>query len=108
MLLFLKAEPGARNVAARIINLDERVVSMEIKILGTGCANCQKLEKMTKEVVRELGIEATVDKVTDLKEIARAGVLMTPGLVIDGEVKASGKVPSKAEITQIITSALAK
>ncbi|TDA69877.1 MAG: thioredoxin family protein [Clostridia bacterium] len=81
---------------------------MEIKILGTGCVNCQKLEQLTREVIQELGIEATVDKVTELKEIARAEVLMTPGLMVNGEVKASGKVPSKAEITQIITSALAK
>jgi small redox-active disulfide protein 2 len=80
---------------------------MEIKILGPGCANCQKLENLTREVVQELGIEATMDKVTDVKEIARAGVLRTPGLMVDGEVKVSGKVPSKAEITQLITTALA-
>ncbi|WP_366924593.1 thioredoxin family protein [Metallumcola ferriviriculae] len=79
---------------------------MEIKVLGPGCANCKKLESMAKEIVQEMALDAAVSKVTDIKEIAKAGVLMTPGLLIDGEVKMSGKVPSKAELTQIITSAL--
>jgi len=81
---------------------------MDIKVLGSGCANCQKLERIAREVVQELGIEATVEKVTDIKEIAKAGVLITPGLMLDGEVKISGKVPSKAEVIQIITTAMAK
>jgi len=81
---------------------------MKIEILGTGCVNCQKLERIAREVVQELGIEANVEKVTDLREIAKSGVLMTPGLVIDGKVKSSGKVPSKAEVTQIITTAMAE
>ena len=81
---------------------------MDIKVLGPGCANCQKLEKLAREVVQEMGIEASIEKETDIKEIAKAGVLMTPGLVVDGEVKVSGKVPSKAEVTQIITTAMAK
>lgn len=79
---------------------------MEIKVLGPGCANCTKLENMAREIVQEMALDAVVSKVTDIKEIAKAGVLMTPGLVIDGEVKISGKVPSKAVLTQIIISAL--
>jgi len=79
---------------------------MEIKVLGTGCANCIKLEKTAQEVVNELGLSAKVEKVTDIKEIAKSGVLMTPGLMINGEVKLSGKVPSKGELTKIITSVL--
>lgn len=81
---------------------------MEIKVLGSGCMKCNKLEELVKEVIKELGVDATIQKVTDIKEIAKTGVLMTPGLLIDNEVKASGKLPSKAEVTQMITSALAK
>ena len=55
-----------------------------------------------------MAIEATIEKVTDFKEIAKAGIMMTPGLVINGEVKVSGKVPTKAELTNIITSVLAE
>lgn len=81
---------------------------MEIKILGTGCAKCKKLEELVREVTQEMGIDAKIEKVTDIKEIAKAGVMMTPGLMIDGVVKLSGKLPSKAEINKIITTALAK
>ncbi len=81
---------------------------MEIKVLGSGCMKCNKLEELVKEVVEEMGVEATIKKITDIKEIAKTGVLMTPGLIIDNEVKASGKLPSKAEVTQMITSTLAK
>lgn len=80
---------------------------MHIKVLGSGCANCNKLEKMVHEVTGELGVAANVEKITDIKEIAKAGILMTPGLIIDGQVKLSGKVPSKAQLMEIITSALA-
>ncbi|MBZ4687586.1 MAG: redox-active disulfide protein 2 [Clostridiales bacterium] len=81
---------------------------MEIKILGTGCAKCKKLEELVREVTQEMGIDAKIEKVTDIKEIAKAGVMMTPGLMIDGEVKLSGKLPSKAEISKIITTAMVK
>jgi len=69
---------------------------------------CNKLEELVKEVVGEMGVDAKIEKITDIKEIAKTGILMTPGLVIDNEVKASGKLPSKAEVTQMITSVLAK
>ena len=79
---------------------------MEIKILGTGCFKCNKLEEMVKEAVRETGAAATVVKVTDLNEIAKEGVLLTPGLVIDGDVRFCGKLPSKAELKAAITGAM--
>lgn len=81
---------------------------MEIKILGTGCAKCNTLEQLVREVVSELDIEANIEKVTELREIARTGVMTTPGLMINGKVKLSGKVPTKADLTKIITTVLAE
>ena len=81
---------------------------MKLEILGSGCANCQKLEAVTKEAVADLAItDAEVVKVTDMKAIMGYGVMSTPGLVIDGTVVSSGRVPSKAEVTTFITSAMA-
>jgi small redox-active disulfide protein 2 len=71
---------------------------MEIKILGPGCAKCKKTEKIVKKVVAENGSDATVEKVTDLMEIAGYGVVSTPAVVVDGEVKCSGKVPGQDDI----------
>jgi small redox-active disulfide protein 2 len=71
---------------------------MEIKILGPGCARCQQLEKLVREVVSEAGVEATVEKVSDIKAIADYGVFTTPGVVVDGKVKSVGKIPRKEEI----------
>ena len=76
---------------------------MEIKILGTGCKKCNQLEELTKEAVKEAKVEAEVIKITDIKEIAKAGVMLTPGLMIDGKVKFTGKVPSKADLIKLIT-----
>ena len=73
-----------------------------IQILGTGCPKCEKLEKHVEEAAKELGIEATVEKVTDITEITAFGVMMTPALAIDGEVKVVGKVPSTEEIKQML------
>ncbi len=81
---------------------------MKIEILGTGCAKCDKLEDLVKEVVLELGVDAEITKVNDIKEIVKAGVMITPGLVINGGVKLSGKMPSKGEVMQIITTVLAE
>lgn len=75
---------------------------MEIKVLGPGCANCQKLEKLTEEVTKELGISDPVIKVSDMKEILSFGVMSLPALVIDGKVKFSGRVPSKDEIKKYL------
>ncbi len=81
---------------------------MKIEILGTGCAKCDKLEALTREAVAELGIEAEIIKVKELSKIMNYGVMLTPALVIDGEVKAAGKVPAKADIISFITSKLSK
>lgn len=71
---------------------------MEIKILGPGCAKCEKAEKIVREAVAETGIDARVAKVTDMMEIAGHGVFGTPAVVVDGEVKISGKVPKKKDV----------
>jgi small redox-active disulfide protein 2 len=81
---------------------------MNIKILGTGCARCHQLEKTTREVVKELGIDATVEAVNDIRQIMSYNILTTPGLVINEQVVSSGKVPSKAEVNQLVINSLAK
>ncbi|MEW6274023.1 MAG: thioredoxin family protein [Bacillota bacterium] len=75
---------------------------MEIKILGPGCAKCHALEKAVREVVQEMGVAAEVTEVRDINEIARTGVLLTPGLMINGKVKSAGKVINKNEIKKYI------
>ena len=79
---------------------------MEIKILGTGCPKCRKLEAMVKEVVQEIDLDASVAKVTDIKEIAKAGVMLTPGLLINGDVKFCGKLPPKSKLAKIIKASV--
>ena len=81
---------------------------MNIKVLGTGCAKCHKLEELVQEVVKEMGIDTHVENVSNMKEIMRYPILMTPGLVINEELVVTGKVPGKAEVTKYITNALAK
>ena len=76
---------------------------MEIKILGTGCPKCKALEKVTRDVVAENGIEANVTKVEDIMDIMKYGVMTTPALVVDGVVVMKGHVPSKEEIKQLLT-----
>jgi small redox-active disulfide protein 2 len=71
---------------------------MEIKVLGPGCRNCEKLETDAKQAVTEEGADCAVTKVTDMAEIMRYGVLSTPGLVINGKVKSYGRLPSVKEI----------
>jgi small redox-active disulfide protein 2 len=77
---------------------------MEIKVLGPGCPKCRTTEEMVREAVREAGVEADVVKVKDTMEIARAGVFMTPAVMVNGEVKCVGKVPSKEEVMKWITT----
>jgi small redox-active disulfide protein 2 len=74
----------------------------KIEILGTGCAKCKRLEKNVNEAVAGLGIE--VVKISDINEIASRGAMMTPGLVIDGEIVALGRVPNVDEIKSMISS----
>jgi len=75
---------------------------MDIKILGTGCAKCQKLEHLTREAVASLGLDATIDKVTDPGEIAAWGVMATPALVVDDRVVAAGRVPNEADLAAML------
>jgi small redox-active disulfide protein 2 len=81
---------------------------MNIKILGTGCARCHQLEKTAREVVKELGINATVEEVKDFNKILAYNVLTTPGLVVNEQLVSSGKSLTKAEITQLVINAMAK
>jgi len=81
---------------------------MNIKILGPGCARCHQLEKTTREIVKELGIDAEIEEVKDINKITEYPILTTPGLVIDGQLLCAGRVPNKAEITQLIANALTR
>ena len=74
------------------------------KILGPGCANCVNLEKQARQAVEQLGLDATIEKVTDYAEIAGYGIMRTPGLVVDEQVLVSGRVPKAAEIAQLLSS----
>ena len=78
---------------------------MDIKILGSGCANCKKLEALVKELAVEKDLEATFQKVTDYKDIMSYGIMRTPGLVVNGKVLSAGRVPSKQEIATLLDSA---
>ena len=76
---------------------------MDIKVLGPGCAKCQQTEKVVKEAVAEAGVSSTVEKVTDIRKIAEYGVFGTPAVVVDGDVKCVGKVPSKQDVKKWIS-----
>lgn len=77
---------------------------MEIKILGTGCSKCEKLEKNLHKAIEELNIEVTIEKVDDLIELVSYGVMTTPGFVVNDEVKSVGKSLSVKEIKKILTA----
>ena len=77
---------------------------MNITILGPGCRNCITLEKITREAIADLGIDADVEKVTDYAAIAGYGVMSTPGLVVDGEVVLSGRVPTVAHVRGLLAA----
>jgi small redox-active disulfide protein 2 len=74
----------------------------KIEILGMGCPKCTQLAERTKDAVKELGIDAEVSKVQDIKTITNYGVLVTPALVVDGVVKIAGKLPKVQEIKELI------
>jgi small redox-active disulfide protein 2 len=84
---------------AKIIKLEVR---MDIKVCGPGCAKCHEAERLVKEAVEEAKVEATIEKVTDFNAIAGYGVFSTPAVIIDGQVKCVGKVPSKKDILEWI------
>ena len=75
-----------------------------IKILGPGCANCVNLEKQARQAVEQLGLDATIEKVTDVGDIASYGVMRTPGLVVDEQVLVSGRVPDAKEIATLLSA----
>ncbi len=76
---------------------------MEIKVLGTGCVNCHKIEALAKAAVMELGIDAKIEKITDIGQIAMHGILSTPGLIVNGKIKHSGKpLPSLEKVKELI------
>ena len=74
----------------------------DVKVLGPGCAKCVELMKQTELAIRELNLECSLEKVTDIDKIISYGVMMTPALVVDGIVKVSGKVPSLEDIKKMI------
>ena len=75
---------------------------MVIKVLGTGCAKCHQLEENTKKAVAELGLDASIEKVENIKDIMKYGVMKTPALVVDEKVKVMGRVPSPEEIKKYL------
>lgn len=75
----------------------------QVKILGTGCPKCEKLLLEVKQVVEKNSIECEVEKITDIMKITEYGVMMTPALVVDGEIKVFGKVPSSEEILEMLS-----
>lgn len=79
---------------------------MEIKVLGTGCAKCKQLEKTVREAVAELGLDAEVEKVTEFADIMAYGIMSTPGLVVNGEVRLAGRLPKVAEVKSILERSL--
>lgn len=78
---------------------------MFIQVLGTGCAKCKTLYEMVKTAVQETGVDALIEKVEDIEKIMAFEILMTPGLVIDGEVKTAGRLPSLDEVRKLILAA---
>jgi len=80
---------------------------ISIKVLGPGCANCVKVADVARQVVRTMGAEAAVEKVTDFAEIRKYNILATPGLVIDERIVCTGRIPTAAEVTTWLANAIA-
>jgi small redox-active disulfide protein 2 len=81
---------------------------LKIQVLGPGCANCQRLEALARQAVAGLGVEAEVEKVTDMREIMARGVMATPGLVVNEKLVCAGRVPAASEIVSMLATALAE
>ena len=78
---------------------------MQLLVIGSGCAKCKTLAQFTEQAVKELGVQAEINKVTDLKQIMALGVMLTPALAVNGTIKVVGKVPSVAEIKALLQQA---
>lgn len=76
---------------------------ISIKVLGTGCPKCNSLEKLTRKVINDNGFDAKIEKVEDIMEIMNYGIMRTPALVVDGDVKISGRLPSEKELKELLT-----
>lgn len=81
---------------------------LKIQVLGSGCANCQKLEALARQAAAGLGVEAEVEKVTDMREIMARGVMATPGLAVNDKLVSTGRVPSVSEVMTLIANVLAE
>ncbi len=79
---------------------------LTVKVLGSGCANCKKVEAVARQAVANLGLDAQIEKVTDQAEIRKYPILATPGLVINERLVSAGRIPTEAEVTTWLTSAL--
>ncbi len=79
---------------------------LKIKVLGPGCANCKRVEQLAQLAVKELAVDAHIEKITDYAAIMKYPILSTPGLVIDEQLVCSGRIPTRAEVTTWITNAL--
>ena len=77
-------------------------LTMEIKVLGSGCTKCKTLEKITREVVDELNLKASIEKVEDIQKIVEYGVMVTPALIVDGEIVVKGRLPKLDELKEIL------
>ena len=81
---------------------------MKLEVLGTGCAKCNALEAAVKQAADKLGLDYELEHVKEIAKFASYGVMVTPALVVDGEVEITGKVPNEAELTTILTTAASK
>lgn len=77
-----------------------------LTVVGPGCKNCNKVEEICKEVVQELNVDAVIEKVTDVNKFAELGIFMTPGLLVNNQVKIMGKIPAKSWVEQWVREAL--
>lgn len=93
------------SIVPLILSIIEVHKKMKIAILGSGCTKCKALEEIVRELVKELELDADIVKITEINEIIEYGVMLTPGLVIDGEIIVSGRLPSRSEIETHLKSA---